>query len=210
MTSDTPFIEYLIIGAHAACWLVLVVLFVFGISLSAVPIADAGVIIIALPFVYLLGMLVDSLAQVVISPLRRSISRRVFGGESGAYQDEFIARNSATLYNAYEARVQRVRIVGAAIFNWPALGAAVLVYLGFNLLSPVDWLDIRFIFVAGAALVLCAISIFATQQLYYRAFNFRKNACDVIRDNRGSGDPLDDTSNSLAAVAAGGDYEGHE
>ncbi len=178
MSFDSPFVEYLIIGAHTSAWLLLVIMVVFGLPLSALAGVDAGFVLLLLPFVYLVGMLVDSIVHYPLEPFRKKIRDSVF--QYDKYKDEFIAYSSPELYSAYEVRVRRVRIIGAAIFNWPLVGAALLFHIGFA--QP-----IQSIFVIATTLILSLLSVITWRGLYKRAYKFRKNAIDVIReDSRGT------------------------
>lgn len=175
MSFDTPLVEYLIIGSHTAVWIVLLVLFFLGVPLSALSNIDAGVVLLSLPMVYLLGMLVDGIVHYPLEPFRKSIRDSIF--EYERYKDEFIAYASPELYAAYEVRVRRVRIMGASIFNWPLLGTALLLNLGFS--RPVLSFS-----VVTSSLLLCILSVIVWRGLYQRAYRFRRNACDVIREGR--------------------------
>ena len=94
----------------------------------------------------------------------------MFGSKS--YKDETIAFKSEVLYNAYEARVRRVRIIGAAIFNWPLLGfsLAINIDIGNRILIPL----------IITTIVLTILSWYIWNGLNNRAYKFRKNAIDVI------------------------------
>lgn len=173
MISETRFIEYLIIGAHTTAWLALVLVYVLGIPVSMLTSISPQLLVIALPFVYLLGMLFDSLVQFLLEPLRRLVRKRAFDYKTGKYFDELIAFKSSDLYDAYEARVRRVRVIAASIFNWPLLGLALLLNLGMALSTQT-------LSVALLSAALCALSVISWRVLYYRAYKFRKNACDII------------------------------
>ena len=174
MSFDTPFVEYLIIGSHTAAWIVLLFLAIFGIPLSALAGIDAAAVLLLLPFIYLLGMLVDSIVHYPLEPFRKRIRDSIFQYDN--YKDEFIAHSSPELYSAYEVRVRRVRIIGASIFNWPLLGVTALLHVGFT--KPVVYVS-----VIASTLILCILSIIVWGGLYQRAYKFRKNACDVIRES---------------------------
>ena len=171
--NDTRFVEYLIIGSHTASWLLLLIGAVFGIPISSFGNVNASLIVIALPFIYLIGMLFDSLAAYLLERFRRQIRSKIFDHEN--YKDELIAFESPSLYDAYEARIRRVRVIGAAIFNWPLFGISLL--LNLRLTSSTQ---IFFISVGSSA--MCIFSILAWRILYKRAYQFRKNACDIIRE----------------------------
>ena len=174
MSFDSPFVEYLIIGTHTTLWLLLTAMAIFGIPLSTLMSVDATQALLALPLVYLLGMLFDSLTQRSLNPMRKKIRDGLFNYADLTYRDEYIAIGSPELYSAYEVRVRRVRVIGAAIYNWPLLGVATLLHLGFSHIG-------RSVFVVVSALVLGFVSIIVWRSLYRRAYKFRKNACDVIR-----------------------------
>jgi len=185
MNSDSPLIEYLIIGAHTSIWIILLVLYAFGIPLNSLTNIDFAGIVAFLPFIYLIGMLADSLAFIPLNRFRQHIQNDVFSagtkGEHGNsakhvpdYRDEYIALHSNELYNAYEVRVKRVRVIGAAIFNWPLIGIGTFLMLGatFTLQSA---------FLLLVSVLLAALSALTWNELYRRAYKFRKNAIDFIR-----------------------------
>jgi hypothetical protein len=115
-------------------------------------------------------MIFDDITFRLLSPRISKIKKNVFGTRS--YKDENIAYKSEVLYNAYEARVRRVRIIGAAILNWPLLGFALLINIG-----PGSALVIPLII---ASVVLTILSWYIWNGLNNRAYKFRKNAIDVI------------------------------
>ena len=150
------------------------VMAIFGVPLSTLDHINATAVLLFLPFVYLFGMLTDSLVQYPLDSSRKRIRDSLFKYEN--YKDEYIALQSPELYTAYEVRVRRVRVIGAAIFNWPLLGLALLLHIGFNNSTPA-------LFVIIGALALSLISVAIWRGLYFRAYKYRKNACDVIREN---------------------------
>jgi hypothetical protein len=172
MNSDSPFVEYLIIGTHTSLWILLIVLKIFEVPLSSLLHLDAASVLLLLPFAYLLGMMVDSMVQFPLEKFRTRIRDRIFTYED--YKDEYIAFSSPELYSAYDVRVRRVRILGAAIFNWPILCIALLFHVGFTNLF-------QSIFVISICLAFTVFSIITWHSLYKRAYKFRRNACDVIR-----------------------------
>jgi len=172
MSFDSPFVEYLIIGTHTSSWVLLMVMFVFRVPLSKLSSVDAAVFLLLLPFVYLIGMLTDSTVYYPLEPFRKKIRDSIIDYDK--YKDEFIAYSSPELYSAYDVRVRRVRIMGAAIFNWLLLGVAILLQIGFN--------DVyQSVFVIIITLLLSLFSAITWRGLYKRAYKFRKNACDTIR-----------------------------
>jgi hypothetical protein len=171
MNSDTPLIEYLIIGTHTTLCLLILIAKLFGIPLSTFLSIDPAAIVIALPFIYLIGMLFDDLAFRPLDPIRMKIRAKIF--DADIYKDEVIAYASEQLYNAYEGRVRRVRVLGASVFNWPLLGLAILVQLGKS-----NYIYSTYVFIIS--ILLSWISFVTWKNLYRRAYKFRRSACDVI------------------------------
>ena len=171
MSSDTPLIEYLIIGTHTVTWLILLLLKAFDVPLQVITSIDPADVIVALPFVYLLGMLFDDLSFRLLDGMRKKIRNKIYISE--VYKDEVIAFASEQLYTAYEARVRRIRVIGAAIFNWPLIGGAALLYI-----DLANWIQTTS--VISFSLLLCLLSYLSWMNLYARAYKFRKNACDII------------------------------
>ena len=170
MNFDTPLVEYLIIGTHTSAWFSLLWLKLLKLPMSTLLRVDATTLLLLLPFIYIFGMIFDDITFRLLSPRILKIKRNVFGSKS--YKDENIAHKSATLYNAYEARVRRVRIIGAAILNWPLLGFALLINVG-----PGNLIVIPIIV---TTIVLTILSWYIWHGLNNRAYKFRKNAIDVI------------------------------
>jgi hypothetical protein len=68
--------------------------------------------------------------------------------------------------------------MGAAIFNWLLLGVALLLHIGFSEVY-------QSVLVIILASFLSLLSVITWRGLYYRAYKFRKNACDIIRSGIG-------------------------
>lgn len=177
MISDTPFVEYLIIGAHTSTWLAILGMYVFNIQPIEITRFPAGLLVVAIPFVYLIGMVFDSLVnQLFLDRVRKGIKESVKGADR---PDELIAYESGRLYKAYDARVQRVRIVGAAVPNWLILGGLLIIYSEW-VDSSRGWLNERTYLIGGVAASLAIVSIFSMRYLYRRAFKYRSTAISVI------------------------------
>lgn len=74
MSFDTPFVEYLIIGAHTSMWLLLIIMAILGIPIYVLNNVDAGGVLLFLPFVYLVGMLFDSTVHFRLTKMSRSVT----------------------------------------------------------------------------------------------------------------------------------------
>jgi hypothetical protein len=173
MNFDTPFVEYLIIGSHTFSWILLLLWSVFKIPMKSLGDIDAGAALLLLPVVYLFGMLFDSLYQGLLNKQRIKIRNRII--EYPKYKDELMALESPTLYAAYEVRMRRIRVIGAAIFNWPLLAISLLINLGLSNIGQV-------IFIALSTILLVLASIITWRGLFERAYDFRKSAIDEIRN----------------------------
>lgn len=181
MNFSTPFVEYLIIGTHVSAWLAMALFGVWEVPLPTLGSADAAVLVVLLPFVYLLGMTFDQTAYLALKSVAEIARASVLGSED--CPDEFIAYKSTELYNEYLVRVRRVRILAAAIFNWPIL-AFVTVVAFFSSLSV---LQITAIAIVGGALSLLSAVTWYT--LFKRAYRFRRRAYHEIRGGLVTGPP---------------------
>lgn len=192
MNFDTPLVEYLIIGTHTSTWIYFVFLKFWDVPIESTSGIDTAFVLILLPFVYIIGMIFD---DVVYRILRKRIkvikdgarkAKEKKNNAAGAlahkkaktvnpedYNDETLANKSEVLYNAYEAKIRRVRIIGAAIFNWPLLGLAI----GLNL----EITNPSLIPLSVLAVSLTILSWFAWHGLYTRAYEFRLKAIDEVR-----------------------------
>lgn len=174
MSFDSPFVEYLIIGFHTSIWVLLMILAIFKAPISILAQIDAGRILLFLPIIYMIGMLFDSITRLPLEPFRKKIRNSLFKYEQ--CKDELIAFKSPELYSSYQARVRRVRIIGTAIFNWLLLGGTILLHLDRS--KPTQYIATIIL-----ALTLSVASIVAWKEYYKRAYKFRKNACDQIRES---------------------------
>ncbi len=171
MKIDTPFIEYLIIGMHTSIWLILISMWILDFPLSAIISAKPALLVLFLPFVYLVGMLFDSTVYPILNPFRKKIKASLISNEE--YKDELLAHFSPDLYAAYETRVRRVRIIGAGIFNWPLSGIALLLHIGF--INPTHYW-----YIITMSCILSFSCAFVWKSLSRRAYKFRQNAVDII------------------------------
>jgi len=175
MNFNTPLVEYLIIGFHTTSWLIITIYGFLDLPLTSITKINPALALLILPIIYLIGMIFDDLAYHPLKPISKKIKENIY--DSNACKDELIAYESQVLYVAYESRVRRVRIVGAAIFNWPLLGMSIFLHIGFeNLWHTNTTIIISFI--------LSFISYLTWKNLYRRAYKFRKNACEIILQDK--------------------------
>lgn len=193
MSFDTPLVEYLIIGVHTSTWIYFVFLKLLNYPITTVSKIDTAVVLPLLPFIYIVGMIFDDITYRVLRSRIKKIKDGVRlswekkknkannssknSANPDEYKDETLANRSEVLYNAYEAKVRRVRIVGSAIFNWPILGLSILANIG--LTTPI------MIPLLITTTVLTISSWLVWNGLYVRAYEFRLKAIDEIRESKG-------------------------
>lgn len=175
------YLEYFIIGTHTSVWIALFFSWMLNIPFSRLTSINVLVGVLLIPFIYLIGLLMDSVSQLLLRQFRKLISRMalkkagIAGNSADISQtDEAIAVASPTLYAGYDWRMRRSKVVGAAIFNWIALGATVLTIVG-AVDSPTA------LVVEIATLALAALSVFSWIDLTSRAYAYRSRALRVIQ-----------------------------
>lgn len=191
MNFDTPLVEYLIIGVHTSAWMYFIFLKLLNYPLSTLSKLDTSLVILLLPFMYIIGMIFDDITYRILrtrianikADVRKSreAKKNKAGGATESkrrgvsaadYKDETLANRSEVLYNAYEARIRRVRIIGSAIFNWPLLGLTIAINLGLK--------DPILIALSIATVTLTLFSWLVWNGLYIRAYEFRLKAIDEV------------------------------
>jgi len=181
-TLSGEYVEYVIIGTHATVWIALLLSWLFNVSVSRLADVNFVLLLLLLPFIYVVGILVDSVSQTLLQPVRRRIRLRVFGlarraaapQDMSRFDDELLAFRSPTLYAAYEWRMRRTKVVGAAIPNWLALGSIVVLHLG----TPISYAALV---VEISAAAFTVVSAFAWADLTSRAYAFRKKAATLLQ-----------------------------
>ena len=144
---------------------------ILNIPLQSLSEINPAIVLLLLPFFYLIGMIFDDIAFRPLNASRKRIQNNVFKGE--VLKDELLAYASEGLYDAYEMRVRRVRIIGAGIFNWPLLCFAILLHM-----EGSYWY--YQLIIISLAILLSAISLIIWKNLYKRAYKFRKNAGEIL------------------------------
>src|SRR5690348_7626819 len=90
--SDPLYVEYLIIGAHAAIWVVLLGAFALGIPITTIFALSPLLLVIVVPLSNVLGVTLESMVQFILSPVRRLLANRY--RSSTPYPEEMIAYKS--------------------------------------------------------------------------------------------------------------------
>src|SRR5579884_1994886 len=113
--ASAEYVEYAVIGAHASLWLLVLFSWLFNLHLSQISQINVVFLLVLVPITIVMGTTIDGLTQRVLSFPRKAIKR--LAGKD-VMKDEMIGRLDPVLYAAYEWRIRRARIPGAAIFNW--------------------------------------------------------------------------------------------
>jgi hypothetical protein len=169
--ASTEYVEYAVIGAHALVWLSLLFLWLLGIPLTRIGSPTTAIVVLLIPLTLVIGTVIDSLVQRVLTPVRVLV-RRIVGG-TVFLSDEELAQRAPHLYRAYEWRIRRARIPGAATINW-------LVLLLVILLTPGSVPSENVLILTLGCVSLAVASGLAWINFLYRAFKFRRNASQLI------------------------------
>jgi hypothetical protein len=79
MNFDTPLVEYLIIGMHTSTWLSLIYLKLLKLPMATLLKVDATLLLLLLPFIYIIGMIFDDITFRLLSPRISKIKRMYLG-----------------------------------------------------------------------------------------------------------------------------------
>ena len=132
MATTNLFVELIVIGAGAICWLTLVILGLFGID--SFPIESAAtypVLVTLLPLVYLLGIISDRVADFAFDKLFSRPLRVRYFSETRNYQDarRLVLSSSGRLADMHEYGRIRIRICRGWSLNALLIAAALQFWL---------------------------------------------------------------------------------
>ena len=134
MSTTSLFVELIVIGVGAGIWIVLAVFSLFGIpGLSQVSFSRElwlTVLVPMLSIVYVLGIVIDRVADRILAPWSWAMQRQVFGATEDYYRARTtVYLRSETLTDLYEYGRSRLRICRGWILN------AVLILIAFDVLA---------------------------------------------------------------------------
>ncbi len=175
---DSEYVEYIIIGAHTLTWMTALILWLAGTPLTELQHLNPVLLVVLIPFLFpftfILGLMFDSLTNLLVFLPRKLIKRFVLEGSSASLStDEQLASRSSDLYLAYVIRMKRTRIMSAAIFNWLLVGGALLLYIG----SPDSGLGV---IIGIASISLTVLSVYSWFDHTRRAYSFLRGALEAI------------------------------
>ncbi len=132
MATTNLFVELIVIGVGAACWVTLCILGIFGIDTFPILSTDAyPVLVVLLPLVYLLGIISDRVSDFLFDRLfSGSLRIRYFKGTRD-YQDarRLVLSTSARLADMHDYGRTRIRICRGWSLNAILIAAALQFWL---------------------------------------------------------------------------------
>ncbi len=132
MATTNLFVELIVIGVGAASWVTLCILALFGVE--TIPVASAAsypVLVVLLPFVYLLGIISDRIADFLFDKLFSGSLRLRYFKETRAYQDarRLVLSSSGRLADMHDYGRTRIRICRGWSLNAVLIAAALQFWL---------------------------------------------------------------------------------
>ena len=106
--AKSDYFEHVVLGAQGNAWVVLL-----GASLPSIPLNQLStlnpvLLVFALPFMYVLGIMIDPVSHTILNPLRILIRKWRLG--SSKCPNDYIGLHSPTLYAENTWRARRPRI----------------------------------------------------------------------------------------------------
>jgi hypothetical protein len=141
MTTTNLFVELLVIGVGAACWVGLVIMGLFGIGwIEAGLLQNHSVLVLLLAVVYLLGIISDRLADYVFDKLFSGPLRARYFNEKREYQDarRLIFSLSDRLADMHDYGRTRIRICRGWAVNATLIALSLNFFLS-NQFSETSW-----------------------------------------------------------------------
>ncbi len=167
MSTTLLFAELLIAGIQVIVWFVILLLSVFGydwvftIQTQVISGWQVLITIIVLPFVYVLGILFDRLADIIFSKWDRTIGKKFFDKEAPyifARVRFQISKDNDQLNHEFEYTRSRQRIVRASSLNFAITTVLAIIFVGTRLQGVPNSLTLLyFIALIGSLLTILAI-----------------------------------------------------
>jgi hypothetical protein len=167
MSTTLLFAELLIAGFEVVVWFVILVFTVFGydwvFKVQTQIFSDWQILIsvVALAFVYVLGILFDRFADMIFSKWDRAISKRIFGEEAAivfAVKRFQISKENEYLHYQFEYTRSRQRIARASALNFAITTVLAFVFVATRLQGSSYYATLLwFIAIVGIFLTVLAI-----------------------------------------------------
>ena len=134
MSTTNLFVELFVIGMGAAVWILLFVLAVLGCTWASLDrFGSWNAFLPVLAFIYVLGIVVDRMADSLLRAADRRLRDRAFSGSEKDYHyvRTFVFYRSDKFKDIFDYSRSKLRICRAWIFNFAltALGTIVLIWV---------------------------------------------------------------------------------
>ena len=186
MTTTAVFAEIIVIGLQAEAWIAVLVLTIFGaewVDLEAVAPWSALITVLALAASYVLGILVDRLADSTLKGIAKRIKARGSAEQVkppvGFKRKRFTVLMQGTegVIKFLEYQRSRQRVARGTIVNLAFAIPAVLAFMHWRADASPSWL----VGVAAVGLVLLAASVYANERILEAYERNLDMAYDLIR-----------------------------
>ena len=144
MATTNLFVELLVIGIGAACWVGLLILAAFGLEITQLESLNTyPVLVPLLAIVYLLGIISDRIADFVFDKCFSNPLRTQFFDEKRQYQDarRLVLESSTRLADKHEYGRTRIRICRGWSLNGVLIAISLNVLLQTRCLE-MPWFDV--------------------------------------------------------------------
>ena len=191
MNTTLLFAELLIIGLQASLWLFLLALLSFGVnwlqSLKAIGLADwqTVIVVVALSIVYVIGIIVDRLADLVFSSWDKRIRDSIIPKAPVpiAVMRFQLGKDNEYLNRQFEYTRTRMRISRASILNF-ALSTVFGVWLIFQQLSNSADKTRFVVIILSFGLLLTLSAVYTWQKLTRTYFGLVKSNWELVSETQ--------------------------
>lgn len=182
MNTTNLFIELIVIGIGTALWGMILFLFLFDIDISSLPFFQAKHewvwTLILLPFIYILGIVTDRLADMSLSTFTTHLSKQLYPNKAQILMDKVVIYKAASpLVDMINYGRSRMRICRGWLFNLPFLLIILNLWIIKNYFS---WCTILTLNIIGA---LTIIAFFlAWKNLTIKEYEKLKRISHILRN----------------------------
>jgi hypothetical protein len=162
MATTALFVELIVIGIGAAAWLGLTVIGIFGYSwVTFGEFSSIAALAPLLGVVYVLGIIVDRVADQAFDPLAKRLVLRWFSDKDQYYADFNLVYIESPTRTLVEYTKSRIRICRAWVINCIASAVALNVFV---------WSQLPDSFPRGKVAVICSIGLLTVSVGAFRAW----------------------------------------
>lgn len=188
VTTTNLFVELVVIGVGAACWLCLLICGVFGVDVVAADVLQPYPVLVALlAVVYLLGIISDRIADFVFDKLFSSRLREIHFNDKRDYQDSrrLVFNRSGRLADMHDYGRTRIRICRGWALNALIIAISLNVFLH-NQSTRADWHQSAQTWGTSGCLLLSAASWWSWRLLCLTEYLKIKEHAEFLRSSQRS------------------------